>query len=47
MTEPAERTERTESIERSETIEPAQPEAAQVDVGETDADAQTQDEEGR
>jgi hypothetical protein len=45
MTEPAERTERTESIERTEVVEPA--EAAQVDVGETDADAQTQDEEGR
>jgi hypothetical protein len=45
MTEPAERTERTENIERTEVVEPA--EAAQVDVGETDADAQTQDEEGR
>jgi hypothetical protein len=42
MTEPAERTERTENIERTEVVEPVQ-----VDVGETNADAQTQDEEGR
>ena len=42
MTEPAERTEKTESIERTEVTEPAQ-----VDVGETNADAQTQDEKGR
>jgi len=42
MTEPAERTETTESIERTQVVEPVQ-----VDVGETDADAQTQDEEGR
>jgi hypothetical protein len=42
MTEPAQRTERTETIERSETVEPAT-----VDVGETNADAQTEDEEGR
>lgn len=47
MTEPAERTERTETIERTETVEPVQTEAAQVDVGEANADAQTQDEEGR
>jgi hypothetical protein len=47
MTEPAERTERTEHIERTETIEGAQADAARVEVGETDADARTQDEEGR